>query len=152
MPDQTFDKVDLVVEQLDCACELFNAGRFIPAITLGGAAESLSEEILRAASVETSQQFSTRIIKKVYELQGELTPSDAKVMRDLNFAKNSLKHHNSAQPLKVIINAEFDAFMLLHSAIDNMKKLGKDLTDSMKEYEKYLEKKKTHNETPQPTQ
>jgi predicted Mrr-cat superfamily restriction endonuclease len=64
-----------------------------------------------------------------------VTPSDAEILREVNWVKNTLKHHDHCDAMNVNFNAKLSAFLVLKRAIENVRRLGLVPTQSIHEFE-----------------
>jgi hypothetical protein len=122
-------KVEIALEQLHCAIELFLADRFIPAITLAGAAE----EIFGKAISLRGYRNSLDIVVLFVLSNGRAAGRAEKQIRDAcNRVKNCLKH--GAQGT-IEFNPQLDAYLLIARSIENYLRLGKPKSELMRQFE-----------------
>ena len=119
-------KEDVAIEQLHCAIELFLADRFIPAITLAGAAEEIFGKAVSRGwnSLDMIARFITSIGRS-----GGRTENQIKVA--CNRVRNSLKH--GAQGT-VEFNPQLEAYLLIARSIENYQRLGKPKSKLMHQF------------------
>lgn len=119
-----FKKENVALEQLHCAIELFLKQRFIPAITLAGAAEEIYGKSVTLRGRRNAQKLVWNFVS-FRNIKG----NTEKQVRDAgNQVKNGLKH--GAQGI-MEFNPKLEAFLLIARAIENFQRLGKTKTDLM---------------------
>jgi hypothetical protein len=136
MPKSTHNKKQLALEQLNCACELFLEGKYVSAISLGGCSESLAEQIVNAGGEKPGSDWTIRFIRFFRERSGKDSPSNKEIMRRVNWVKNCLKHHDKNDPIDIDFDAKLSSFLVIKRAIENMRRLGFELTPEIIEFNK----------------
>lgn len=122
----TKTRVDLAVEQLDVALEIFLEKRsYVSALTLAGA----SEEILgKALNLQNRGHALDEWYDQVNDVWG--VPWREFISKT-NAARNAAKHLSSQNEMTVAFDPEIEAVWLLVRACENAKRLGFDETERM---------------------
>lgn len=122
-----FKKEAIALEQLHCAIELFLGQRFIPAITLAGAAE----EIYGKAATLRGRRNAQKLVWEFVFLRKPTGKTEKQVYDACNRVRNGLKHGAQGN---IEFNPKLDAFLLIARAIENYRRLGKTKTDLMHQF------------------
>jgi len=125
----SFDIKNLALEQLHCAIELFLEQRFIPAITLAGAAE----EVYGKAAARLNRRNAMRLVWDFVSLRNPTGKAEKQVADECNRVKNAIKHQTHGF---IEFDPELEAFLLITRAIENYLRLGKTKTDLMYQFSK----------------
>lgn len=56
------------------------------------------------------------------------------IMQEVNCVKNSLKHHGKNDPMDIDFDAKFSSFLVIKRAIENIQRLGFELTPIIIEF------------------
>lgn len=123
--------------QLETALTLYFEGSdHYSVITLGGAADEVFGQVLRAQSQEPRLQEVAKSVAAIYKkLYGsEITPKS--VADRANHARNALKHWDAHQPLEVEFDVLAEAKDMLERGIANYWALYGDLTELMERFER----------------
>ncbi|SDY24662.1 hypothetical protein [Nitrosomonas sp. Nm58] len=115
----------IILEQLHCAIELFLQNRFIPAITLAGAAEEILGKMVKDKDLKHAQDIIIDFIIMADRSRGR---SAKQIRDDGNRVRNCLKHGIKGEIKK---NIEVEAFIMIQRAIENYQRLGKPKTKLM---------------------
>lgn len=120
---QEFSKEDIALIQLTCAIELFAQKKFIPAVTVGAAAEELYAGLLKLYAIENNLniQSSAGITEGMFDLVYDQIGIN-KYKSKRNKFRNELKHHGEAKNADYIL-ADFETIARSHilDAIVNYK-------------------------------
>lgn len=136
MPKATYNKKQLALEQLNCACELYLEGEYVSAISLGGCSEGLAEQIISANCEKPGSDWTTRFIRFLREHSGKYSPSNEEILREVNWVKNCLKHHKKNDPIDIDFDAKLSSILVIKRAIENIQRLGLELTPKVIEFNK----------------
>lgn len=119
-------RIDLAIDQLDVALELFLDKRsYAAALTLAGAAE----EILgRALNLRKQANSLDEWHDRIAEVWGT---SRKDFVKKINEARNAAKHLASSDELEIGFDVQTEAVWLLVRACDNYERLGYERTDRM---------------------
>lgn len=113
--------------QLVQAIELFVAEKFLPSITLAGAAEEILGRLLAMQGKKPVIEHSFGEIQRIREITG-LTVignrSKKEIFSEWNAAKNSLKHHSESNGDAIILNVFDEAYWMIKRALANANELG----------------------------
>lgn len=125
-------KEEIAIEELEMAIGAFNHGFYVPAITLGAAAEELFGAVLKAWGKAEGKTVLTRaeIDKGLFDMTKEIH-GIRDYMSWRNRIKNELKHHGGENN-KEVVKADFRQIALNHisGAITNYKLLINRIPDS----------------------
>jgi len=115
-------KEDIALMQLVSAIDLFNQRKFIPALTLGAAAEELYSGLLKKYSSENNIniQNSADITEGIFDLTYNIIGLE-NYKSQRNKYRNELKHHGEARNADYI-SADFEnlaRFHILDAIINN---------------------------------
>lgn len=124
MPKTLYNKENLALEQLDNACKLFLTGQYVSAISLGGCSESLTEGLIKDRDEKPFSIWHINFVRFRRNRMGKTTPSNAEILKELNWVKNTLKHHDHGDAINVVFNAKLSAFLVLKRAVENVLRLG----------------------------
>lgn len=136
MPKAPHNKKQLALEQLNCACQLYLAGEYVSAISLGGCSEGLAEQIIDAKGETSGSDWTIRFMRFLRERSGKCTPSSNEILQEVNWVKNSLKHHGKNDPIDIDFDAKLASFFVIKRAIENIQRLGFELTPKIIEFNK----------------
>lgn len=120
----TLKNEDLALEQLHCAIELFLADRFIPAITLAGAAEECKAVSHGRNSLDMIARFITSIGRSAGRTENQI--------KVCNRVRNSLKHGDQGGAIE--FNPQLEAYLLIARSIENYQRLGKPKSNLMHQF------------------
>lgn len=118
----------ITLEQLHCAIELFLQNRFIPAITLAGAAEEILGKMVKEKNLQNAQDS---IIDYAFMADRSRGRSAKQIRDDGNRVRNCLKHRIEGETKK---NLEVEAFIMIQRAIENYQRLDKPKTMLMDKF------------------
>jgi hypothetical protein len=128
-----FTKREVARIQLVEAICLFVAGKYIPCITLAGAAEEIFARLLNNVGQSSIAELSIDEIEKIREKTG-LNVMGGRPKNEIynlwNSARNSLKHHNKSASEEVELHLFNDAYMMIRRALFNAKSLGVTIQNS----------------------
>lgn len=113
--------------QLVSAIELFVEGRFLPALTLAGAAEEVLGKLLTRRSILPVVKESVQAIKDLRERTGLAVMgnrSESELISHWNTARNSAKHLNQADDETLTLNLCDEAYWMIRRALENAERLG----------------------------
>jgi hypothetical protein len=135
----THQRIDLAVEQLDVALELFLSKRsFVSALTLAGAAEEILGKNISHRGKETSLEHEYSLIAPVQELLRRQEYKRADFFREKNRVRNAAKHMDKAMEPDVVADLEDEALWMIVRAYENYRRLGLDPTPRMKEFDDWF--------------
>lgn len=124
--DTTFTKSEVAQLQLAEAISLFTEERFLPAITLAGAAEEILGKLLHrreelSAIKESARTIGSIRLKTGLPLLGE--KSEREMIDDWNATRNSLKHLVGPEDEPITVNFCDEAYWMIKRALENSKRL-----------------------------
>jgi hypothetical protein len=123
----TLLKSEIAEVQLSAAIDLFVAEKFLPAITLTGAAEEIFGKLLVRRSALPVVKESAQAIEQLRERTGLSVMSgkpEKALIDDWNAARNNAKHLIGAEDEPVTLNLCDEAYWMIRRALENAKKLG----------------------------
>src|SRR5471032_1187853 len=143
MPDEVpvlCMKHEIAQVQLVEAINFFLAEKYIPCITLAGAAEEIFGRLLnnngKSSIVEISAEHIEDVDKKTgLNLMGGRPKKE--IFKLWNTARNSLKHHGKFEPETFEMHPFNDAYMMIRRALFNAKSLGVKIENSQ-DFENWL--------------
>jgi hypothetical protein len=112
-------KLQLAQIQLRRAIQLFNAGDFICAITLGGAANEILSVFAEKRQGHSTTDHDKWFWDGMAESLNKNKPSKGKIVQVNNRIKNSLKHHNTKENTIIEADFKFEAQEQIDKAIRN---------------------------------
>lgn len=124
---QVYKKFDIAKVQLRESIELFAKERFIPSLTLAGAAEEILAGLLKSKGQKSVIEESMEYIHilgdqlNIEEMKGRDKRS---TYNEWNHAKNRTKHHDKDESDEITINYCDEAYWMIKRAISNGKSLG----------------------------
>jgi|SRR6266850_2494038 len=120
-------KSEIARVQLVEAIELFLAGKYLPGITLAGAAEEILARLLNQKGEGSIVERSIELILQLREQTGlpvmGVKPKK-EIFKEWNTARNQLKHHSKPREEVVTINLFDEAYWMIRRALSNASKLG----------------------------
>ncbi|EPM5497419.1 hypothetical protein [Vibrio fluvialis] len=134
---EKINKRDILTSQINIACSLYLDKEYICSLTLSGSAETLSEGLLEANGLKESASNAVFVKFKrfLFEWRNEDIPRTNVILRDRNWARNVIKHHNKSDEEIIEINIKLQSFIVLKSCLENYRKLGLVLTKPMRDFE-----------------
>lgn len=147
MSDFHFDEAPIQIAkreigrvQLVEAINLFLEEKFIPCITLAGAAEEVFARLVNQAGGSSIVEISMEEIAKIRETTG-LNVLGGRPKNEIynlwNSARNALKHHNKSEPEDVLLHPFSDAYMMIRRALFNANELGV-VIENRQDFENWL--------------
>ena len=124
--DTTLQKSEVARIQLFEAISLFTEEKFIPSITLAGAAEEIFGKILHIKGELSVIKESTKAIENLRLETGFLFmegKSEREMLDDWNFTRNSLKHLIGPVEEPITLNLCDEAYWMIKRALLNAKRL-----------------------------
>lgn len=125
--ESTLPRSEVARIQIVEAIALFVAGKFLPALTLAGAAEEIFGKLLILRPMSPVVKESAQAIVKLREATG-LSIMDGKSEKELidawNAARNTAKHLVAAEEDSVTLNLCDEAYWMIRRAMENAKRLG----------------------------
>lgn len=124
--DTILSKSEVAQLQLVEAISLFTVEKFLPAITLAGAAEGIFGQLLQFKSELPTIKESTKAIGMLREKTGLAvmgTKSEQKIIDDWNATRNSLKHLIGSEDELLTINLCDEAYWMIRRGLVNAQKL-----------------------------
>jgi len=139
MVEQTYNRVDLAVEQLEIALSLFlRKQSYVAALTLAGAAEEILGKALKFQGEQTSLQYKFQGVEPVHTLLNRQPLKWADFNDSENLARNAAKHMASANDAKVTVNLELAAVWMIVRASENYDRLGFPRSAKMIEFNEWF--------------
>lgn len=139
MIEQTHNRIDLAVEQLDVALSLFlEKNSYVSALTLAGAAEEILGKALSHHGKQTVLQYKYEAIEPVHKLLHRKPLLWAEYIADENRARNAAKHMASPSEDLIIIDLEDAALWMLVRACHNFERLDLPRTARMIEFDNWF--------------
>ena len=139
MADQTYNRIDLAVEQLDVALSLFlEKQSVVSALTLAGAAEEILGKVLSHNGQQNSLEWKYEAVEPTHTMLHQIPLSKADFIRDENRARNAAKHMACASEPSVTVDLEDAALWMIVRACDNSDRLGLPRTTRMLEFENWF--------------
>jgi hypothetical protein len=133
-------KSEIARVQLVEAINLFLAEKYIPCITLAGAAEEVFARLLNQAGRSSIAEISVEQIQKVREHTGLCVMGGRpknEIFNLWNSARNALKHHGKSDEGTVLLHLFDDAYMMIRRALFNAKELGVAISNQQ-EFENWI--------------
>lgn len=135
----TYRRVDLAIEQLDVALDLFLQARsYVATLTLAGAAEEVLGQALSLAGKESSLQYKYEAMAR-FERQLRRRPLESKAFVDgENDARNAAKHMRAGDEASITADLQEAALWMLVRACANYDRLDFQRTDRMREFDNWF--------------
>ena len=139
MPQHTFDRLQLAVEQLDLAIELFLSHRSdVAALTLAGAAEEiLGKAVNRIGGQSALEQTHETLALTSRILRGVELKYNS-VADEENYARNSVKHLREGEDATVTTDIHRAAQSMIVRACTNYGRLDLPWTDPIKSFDDWF--------------
>ena len=128
---ETISKVTIARMQIEKACGLHLECNYVCALTLAGSSEGLTHEFSEVHGRESGDYWYVKCIRFLREKAGSQSPSTTDILKNKNWARNSVKHHQAGAPEEIKINLEFESFLAIKRSIENYQCLGYPQTDCM---------------------
>jgi len=137
MFEDTYNKVDIAIEQLEAALKIFLAGEsYVSALTLAGASEEILGMALKVQGIEnTLQEQYKRYHDPCFECLNPPKTWAEFTTHGKNKVRNAVKHLAKEDDLTFQADIEDEALWMLVRAIGNYNKLGFPPTDLMHQFE-----------------
>lgn len=122
----TLRKSEVARLQLAEAISLFTAEKFLPAVTLAGAAEEILGKLLNRKEELSAIKESAKVIENLRRETGLplMGGKSEKEMIDVwNAARNSLKHLVGPEDEPITVNLCDEAYWMIRRALENAKRL-----------------------------
>jgi hypothetical protein len=139
MSEKTYQRVELAIEQLDTALELFLSERsYASALTLAGAAEEILGQAISQRGQQDALRYKYDVLNTAHrELHGR--PLEWKQFSDgENHARNALKHMRSRSEDTVTTDLQEAAIWMLVRACANYDALDFPRTDRMDSFDNWF--------------
>lgn len=133
---EVVSKVTIARLQIEKACKLYLNGEYACALTLAGAAESLTHELIISRGNESYDSWHSKFIRFLKEKAGMQSPSNKDTIKDKNWARNSVKHQGCGESADIEIDLEFESFLAIKRSIENYQRLGSVRTECMNTFDK----------------
>ncbi|MCK8080886.1 hypothetical protein [Vibrio sp. 1CM24A] len=133
---EKIDKNTILLIQINKACSLYLKKEYICSLTLAGSAESLSEGLVEAINSKPYSTFFVMFKRFKAEWRKEDTPKTNIILRERNWSRNIIKHHDKGEETMIDIDLQFQSFIVLKSCLENYRKLGFQPTPVMRQFEK----------------
>lgn len=140
MSEETHNKVDLAIEQLEMALSLFlKEQSYVSALTLAGAAEEILGMAVKIEGIENSLQESYRVYcsPEFSWLNPPKTWADY-TTRGKNRVRNAIKHLSNADDLSFDADIQDEALWMIVRATDNYSRLGFTPTELMHQFDEWF--------------
>ncbi len=138
---QTYDRIDLACEQLDCALELFLSQRsHVSALTLGGASEEILGQALRQIGSATTLDAMFPLVEPTQTLISGRSYTSKEYRNEKNRVRNAAKHMRNTSQRTIDADLEDEALWLIVRACDNYRRLNFPETERMAEFEEWFHK------------
>jgi hypothetical protein len=137
--EATHRRIDLAIEQLDTALELFLSGRsFASALTIAGAAEEILGKALSLTDRQHVLDYRYESLNAMHlELHG--TPiQKEQFFKDENRARNAAKHMRSLAEDTITVDLQEAAVWMLVRACANYDALEYPRTDRMRQFDDWF--------------
>ena len=125
--DVQITKSEIAQVQLVQAIELFLSEKFLPSITLAGAAEEILGRLIAMQGDDPVIEETFSEIQRIREITG-LSVMGAKSKKEIingwNSVRNNLKHHNESENDFIVLNMFDEAYWMIKRALINATKLG----------------------------
>jgi len=133
MADRTYNRADIVKEQLDDAISLFERGSFVSALTLAGAAEETLGKMLSHSGKQNYLDFKSQVFKPLRTWLHGIPLSD--FIRDEDGALLAVTRMASTSTPSITLDLEDAAHSMIVRALYNYDQLGLPRTARMLEFE-----------------
>ena len=139
MAEASYRRIDLALEQLDVALELFLSKRsMVSALTLAGAAEEILGKTLKLNGRKTTLEFEHSAIEQVETFLRRQPFTWKDFIDEKNRVRNAAKHIGEESGAEIIADLEDEALWMLVRACDNHKRLDLPATSRMAEFEDWF--------------
>jgi hypothetical protein len=122
-----FTKREIAQIQLAEAISLFLQQKYLPCVTLAGAAEEILARLANQTGNSSIAELSFQEVQRIREETGVCVMGEvdrSKVFNLWNSARNALKHHNKNGEEVVLFHPYDDAYMMIRRALFNAKEAG----------------------------
>ena len=130
--DTTLAQSDIALQQLCEAISLFTERKFLPALTLAGAAEEIFGKLLARQAkqpvVKESAQ-SMLALREKFGLAALQGATEKSIIDQWNVARNASKHLVAVGDEKIRLNLCDEAYWMLKRALHNAESLGISVTN-----------------------
>jgi hypothetical protein len=139
MSEKTYQRVDLAIEQLDTALELFLSERsYASALTLAGAAEEILGQAISQKGQQDALRYKYDVLNSTHrELHGK-TLEWKRFSDGENHARNALKHMRSRSEDTVTTDLQEAAIWMLVRACANYGAMDFARTDRMDSFDNWF--------------
>lgn len=118
--EQSITKLEVALEQLRKAIQLFDSQEYVCSLTLAGAANEILEKIASHKEGYTSLDSDKSFMDQLAQLAGKDQPSKGLVRKSNNKIRNSVKHLDTGNHDEFITaNFRYEAQFQIDSAIRN---------------------------------
>ena len=129
------NRVELAIEQLHIAIDLFLTGRsFVSALTLAGAADEVLGRKAERFGTKKTISVQYEVITKLLEKLQREAPTFKEFAKERNETRNAVKHMAPDAEEFFIANLASEAVAKIGSACNNYENCGLPLTDKMREF------------------
>lgn len=125
--DIQITKSEIAQVQLVQAIELFVSEKFLPSITLAGAAEEILGRLIAIQGDDPVIEDAFSEIQRIRDITGLSVMGDKskkEIINGWNSVKNNLKHHNESENDFIVLNVFDEAYWMIKRALINANKLG----------------------------
>ena len=136
----TLAKSEIALQQLCEAIILFTACKFLPAVTLAGAAEEIFGKLLIRQSKQPVVKESAQSILALRDKLGLASlkqTSEKELIDQWNVARNTAKHLLGVEDEPVTMNLCDEAYWMIKRALYNAERLGTQVPNKI-EFENWL--------------
>jgi hypothetical protein len=134
------DKLEAASLNLDAAIELHEQERFVPAITLAGAAEEILGKLVERAggthALASESSAAAAIFEALYGATGQRDLKRKEMAARANFARDNLKHLNREAPLVVDIDPPAESYDIIGRAVSNYVQIVGRLSPAMERFDR----------------
>lgn len=139
MAEQTYNRVDLAVEQLEIALIMFlEKQSYVATLTLAGAAEEVLGNALKLQGEQTSLQLKFQGVEPVHAALHRKPLKWSDFADRENLARNAAKHMKSASDATVTVDLEQAAVWMIVRACENYDRLGLPRIAKMAEFNEWF--------------
>ena len=138
--DTTLAKSEIALQQLCESINLFVAGKFLPALTLAGAAEEIFGKLLLHQSKVPTVKESAAAILALRDKLGLMALQDASeksIIDQWNKARNTAKHLVGLADEPVTLNLCDEAYWMIKRALHNAELFGAQVQNKL-EFENWF--------------
>jgi hypothetical protein len=137
--EQTYNRIELAVEQLEIALSLFlEKQSFVGALTLAGAAEEILGKTLQRKAEQNSLDWKYENTRWWHAKLYGKPLSNGEFADNENRARNAAKHIGCANDMTVTVDLEDAALWMIVRAYDNFERLQLPRTMKMLDFDNWF--------------